>query len=265
MNQFKAKGGSLNGREERYDEFQGVPRNIGGSTAGGFGAGRDIQHNVTGQHAQENARHGDYNGAPNHQSDAGLRQGGLASNSTTSGSQGLTSHDNHHHTSGGLTGSTTGGLTGHKDHHHADRGADGQGNLTGSSTQGGILSAGDRHHDGTPSTRSDLNNSTRDGSLRSTGTAGGRVGTDGVIRGTGGSGLDHRQNEDGGLPKALTEDRSKAEPHSSLQNDQHSAGRTTHGTTTGSHATGTQHKGGLKDKLNPNVDADGDGKAGFMK
>lgn len=34
MDQFKSQGGSLAGREERYDEFQGAPKNIGGATAG---------------------------------------------------------------------------------------------------------------------------------------------------------------------------------------------------------------------------------------
>jgi len=41
MDQFKTKGGVLSGREERYDEFEGVPKNIGGGTAGGFGHIRD--------------------------------------------------------------------------------------------------------------------------------------------------------------------------------------------------------------------------------
>jgi len=46
MDEFKQKGGSLTGREERYDEFEGVPKNIGGGTTGGFGHHRD--HHGTG-------------------------------------------------------------------------------------------------------------------------------------------------------------------------------------------------------------------------
>jgi hypothetical protein len=44
MDEFKHKGGVLSGREERYDEFEGVPKNIGGSTTGGFGHTRDTAH-----------------------------------------------------------------------------------------------------------------------------------------------------------------------------------------------------------------------------
>lgn len=58
--------------------------------------------------------------------------------------------------------------------------------------------------------------------------------------------------DDGTLPKALTEDVSRAEPHSSVHGHQHGAGTTVHG------------KPKLTDKLNPKKDADGDGKAGFM-
>ncbi|CAO2650700.1 Nn.00g019920.m01.CDS01 [Neocucurbitaria sp. VM-36] len=261
MDQFKAKGGALTGREERYDEFQGVPKNIGGGTAGGFGAVRGLEHKEH-HNSKEHSRHGDYHDAPNHQSTGeGIQKGGLTNNSTTAGTAGgLTGSS----TSGGLTGSnTSGGLAGHRDNqHHADRGIGGQGNLTGSSTQGGIVGSSDRHHDGTSST--DLNDPSRDRSIGATGTtssSGGRKGTDGVISGTGKGDLDHRANEDGGLPKALTEDRSKAEPHSSLHDNQHSAGHKTHDSTTGTNT----HKPSLMDKLNPKVDANGDGKAGFMK
>jgi len=63
--------------------------------------------------------------------------------------------------------------------------------------------------------------------------------------------LAHRENEDGSLPRALTEDKSHFEPH--------------HSTNDNSHASGAHKKPGLLAKLNPKVDADGDGKAGFMK
>jgi len=55
MNEFKTKGGALTGREERFDEFEGVPKNIGGGTAGGFGTVRDTHgHSGTDHH-----KHGD--------------------------------------------------------------------------------------------------------------------------------------------------------------------------------------------------------------
>jgi hypothetical protein len=79
-------------------------------------------------------------------------------------------------------------------------------------------------------------------------TAGGALGHDNRT-----GGLDHRQGEDSDLPRALTEDVSKAQPHSAHHDDHHSAGTASH------------TKPSMKDKLNPKVDADGDGKAGFMK
>ncbi|KAL1621315.1 hypothetical protein SLS56_009255 [Neofusicoccum ribis] len=79
MADFKKQGGVLTGREERYDGFEGEPRNIGGaSTAGGALKG---DHNV-----------------------AGDRGSGL----TGSGS-----HSDTHHTGGhGTTGNTAGSRTG---------------------------------------------------------------------------------------------------------------------------------------------------------
>jgi hypothetical protein len=65
MDEFKTKGGVLSGREERYDEFEGVPKNIGGGTTGGFGHIRDT--NTTGHHVgSEHHRHGDYQDTPVH-------------------------------------------------------------------------------------------------------------------------------------------------------------------------------------------------------
>jgi hypothetical protein len=93
--------------------------------------------------------------------------------------------------------------------------------------------------------------------------------------------LAHRNNEDGDLPKALTEPVSHAEPHSSLQNDQHHSGHGTHGTTHGT--TDVHGKPSMMDKLSkfthpiyvvrekiltiaadPKKDADHDGKTGIM-
>ncbi|KAF1838532.1 hypothetical protein BDW02DRAFT_594566 [Decorospora gaudefroyi] len=77
----------------------------------------------------------------------------------------------------------------------------------------------------------------------------------GEIGGTGRDNLSHRNDEDGDLPKALTEDKSHAVPHSSLREGEHSTG---HG------ADNVQGKPSMMDKLNPKKDADHDGKAGFM-
>ncbi|KAH9865857.1 hypothetical protein J1614_009444 [Plenodomus biglobosus] len=183
MDQFKAKGGSLSGREERYDEFEGVPKNIGSSTAGGIGAVAGLSHKE-GHHSKDHARHGDYDGTPNHHSHAGIEQGGLTTNSTTSGHS--------HGTANPL-----------------DRNNDGRVDAR---------DAGAAGHSGTSHT-------------------GVHQGTDGVIGGTrnGSDRLAHRDNEDGSLPRALTEDKSHFEPH--------------HSTTTNSHEAGAHKKPSLMDKV----------------
>jgi hypothetical protein len=86
MDQFKTKGGVLSGREERYDEFEGVPKNIGGGTAGGFGHIRDGASHTGSEHH----KHGDFNNTPNH-AGSGVAAGGLA---------GSHSHDRHVGTDG---------------------------------------------------------------------------------------------------------------------------------------------------------------------
>lgn len=220
MEQFKAKGGALTGREERYDQFEGVPKNIGGSTAGGFGAASGLTHK-DGHISKDHARHGDYDGMPNHHSDAGIRQGGLTTNSTTSGqSHGHTANPLDRNNDGkvsakDVTGSST--THSHGTANPLDRNNDGkvnardvsgtnQGNLAGSSTQGGIL--GNNTHSGTSSHPNS------------------GVGTDGVIGGhrTESDRLAHRDNEDGTLPRALVEDKSRFQPHSSTTDNQHDAG-----------------------------------------
>jgi hypothetical protein len=214
MDQFKAKGGALSGREERYDEFEGVPKNIGGA-AGGFGVSKGLEQK-TGSHSHEHARHGDYDGAANHHSDQGLRQGGLTHNSTTGTSNPLDRNNDgkvDHHD---LTGSR-----GHTDSRSTvDRGMAGQGNMTGSSTQGGIVGSGpgsglDRNHHGKDD-RHDLQDPARN---RNDGATGTKNSQGQVVGGTDQGNLEHRPNEDGSLPKALTEPVSKAVPHSEAQEE----------------------------------------------
>ncbi|KAH7080243.1 hypothetical protein BKA63DRAFT_550885 [Paraphoma chrysanthemicola] len=169
MDEFKHKGGVLSGREERYDEFQGVPKNIGGGSSGGFGHVRDGHHEgapIGGEHH----KHGDYNDVPNH------HNSGLAGSGTTAS---------------GLTGSRS-----DPNGPHDSR--------LGNKADPRVDSDHDRHH-GT-------------GYNTSSGT-GRHVGTDGTIGSS----------------------------------------------TAGHHDTTSSHKPSLMDKLNPKKDADGDGKAGFMK
>ncbi|KAF2856417.1 hypothetical protein T440DRAFT_463762 [Plenodomus tracheiphilus IPT5] len=186
MDQFKSKGGSLTGREERYDEFEGVPKNIGSSTAGGLGAVSGLAHKE-GHHSHA---HGTANPLDRN-NDGKVNARDVTGSSTT--------HSTTHGTANPLDRNNDGRVDAR------DTGVAGQGNLAGSSTQGGIL--GNNAHSGTSHT-------------------GVHHGTDGVIGGTRNDSdrLAHRDNEDG-----------------------------------------AHKKPGLMAKLNPKVDADGDGKAGFMK
>jgi len=111
MDEFKHKGGVLSGREERYDEFQGVPKNIGGGAAGGFGHVRDGHHDGA-PIGREHHKHGDYNDAPNHQN-SGL----TGSGTTASGLTGSSGTGRHVGTDGAIGSSSTGhhdSTTGHK-------------------------------------------------------------------------------------------------------------------------------------------------------
>ena len=181
MSEFTAKGGALTGREERYDAFEGVPKNIGAGTAGGFGVireghGHHDHHNVPGA-----PRHGDYDNTARHGNDAtGLSQRELNQ------AQGV-------NTGAGLAGAAGAAATGAAGHH------------------------GQQHND---FARDNRTHTTKDG-----------------------------------MPSALTEDRSVADAHNTH----------TRSSSSSSDAAGEHKKPGLMDKLNPKVDADGDGKRGFMK
>jgi hypothetical protein len=165
---------------------------------------------------------------------------------------------------GQYSGNTHGGLAGSNTHSHGtanplDRNNDGR---VGASDLSGNThsSSGMNTHGGIAGTSAGYGDNTT--GLGHSGTTGTHHHTvPGEVDGTGRNDLSHRTGEDGGLPKALTEDVSRAEPHSSLTDDQHHTG--THGTTHGTHDAHT--KPSLMDKLNPKKDADGDGKAGFMK
>lgn len=197
MDQFKAKGGALTGREERYDAFEGVPKNIGAGTAGGFGAIRDGQRDP--QTVPGGVGHGDYHNTGVHgKTTAGLATGaaagGLAGASSRRRSSSASSSDNESR-----------GLRGHREAGAGTVGA----------TTGTLGHSGQQHND-----------FSRDSRTHTT--------------------KDH-------LPDALREDRSRADAHNTH----------THGSVSGSNDT--HSKPSLMDKLNPKVDADGDGKRGFMK
>jgi hypothetical protein len=177
MDEFKHKGGALTGREERYDAFEGVPKNIGAGTAGGFGVVREGEGHKDHHHVSGAPRHGDYDNTARHGNDStGLSQRELTG--TGSGA--------------GLTGAGAGaGLAG------AGAGVAGH--------------HGQQHNDFTKDSRV--------------------------------------HTEKDRLPDALREDRSRADAHNTHTHDS---------------ISGDKKKPGLMDKLNPKVDADGDGKRGFM-
>lgn len=61
LDDFKKRGGVLGGREERYDGFEGEPKNIGGAVAAGLHHRRDDSHHTanTAAVASEGVRTGD--------------------------------------------------------------------------------------------------------------------------------------------------------------------------------------------------------------
>jgi len=66
MSEFTSKGGALSGREERYDAFDGVPKNVAAGTAGGFGVIRDGEGHRDHKHVEGTARHGDFENTVSH-------------------------------------------------------------------------------------------------------------------------------------------------------------------------------------------------------
>lgn len=199
MDQFKAKGGALTGREERYDAFEGVPKNIGAGTAGGFGVIRDGQRDP--QSVPGGVGHGDYHDAGVH----GKSGAGLATGTAAAG--GLAGASSRRRSSSASSSDREGSrLTGHRE--------------GGAGTVGGVAGSGIGGHHG-----QQHNDFARD---------------------------NHTHTTKDSLPDALREDRSRADAHNTH----------THGSVSGS---GEKTKPSLMDKLNPKVDADGDGKRGFMK
>ncbi|KAF1831882.1 hypothetical protein BDW02DRAFT_632507 [Decorospora gaudefroyi] len=187
MEQFKAKGGALSGREERYDEFEGVPKNIGGA-----GSAEGLDHKRT-SHSHEHGRHGDFDGTANH---GNVDHHGSTHNPLDRNNDGrVDTHDvksGSHHSTG--------------THNPADRNNDGK-------VDAHDLKSGS-HSGNNYSESHDLNDPARNNNEGATGTKN----PSGHVVGSSDKGdMEHRPNEDGSLPKALTEDRSKAVPHSQAQ------------------------------------------------
>jgi hypothetical protein len=269
-------------------------------TGGGQHAGTGLGHN-TASHGTANPLDRNNDG---HMNARDLTGGGQHAGTGLAGSHGTTSHATHGtaltgalnapldasgphntraanvldpHTSTGHSG-TTGGIghntVGHGTHgtsNPLDRNNDGRMNasdLTGhSGTTGGIGHNTAGHGTHGTSNPLDRNNDGRMNAGDLTGSSTGAYGAGhsgaggiGSHSGAGGltshtaGGLEHRTGETGELPLALTEDVSRAENHGQAGHGHHTTGTTT-----------THAKPSLKDKLNPKVDADGDGKAGFMK
>ncbi|KAH3913207.1 hypothetical protein HBI56_086440 [Parastagonospora nodorum] len=294
-------GGGATGHSSAGGIGHSTAGGLGSSTTGGVGHtanpvdrnndGRVDAHDLTGR------------GNTGHST-----TGGLAGHSTTGGLAG-------HSAAGGLGGHSAAGGLGHTAN-PADRNNDGRvdaRDLTGQghSTTGGLgHSTGGAGGLGHTSTGAGLgHSSTGAGGLGHSSTGAGLGHTanpidrnnDGRVNAhdlTGSSntghhgppvtgGLDHRAGESGDLPRALTEDVSRAQPagftegHTGFSDSRHTShGVPTHGSSTantstyGSSTTGTTGTTGtsgttagkpsLKDKLNPKIDADRDGKAGIM-
>lgn len=203
MEQFKAKGGSLAGREERYDEFDGVPKNIGGVST--LAASEGLSHKTT-PHSHTvphgSGRHGDFS---THNPLDRNNDGRVDAHDLKSGS---------HNTTGAYA--------------------------AGAETRNPM----DRNNDGKVDAR-DL----KSGSHNTTGTHAGAYGTHNPMD----------RNNDG---KVDAHDLSKTGSHNRSSvgsSDLTDTSRDKHVGATG------KHKPSLMDKLNPKVDSDGDGKAGFMK
>lgn len=144
-------------------------------------------------------------------------------------------------------------------HHQSDRGFAGQGNLTGSSTQGGVASTQSPGSNNNTSNRSDQISSP------SKGDGSGDVLRDVDLKH---SHMKKKDADDGELPKALTEDKSHFVPYADRHPDDpkgehiHDRDHKGHSKSDSVHESGD--KPSIKDKLNPKVDSDGDGKAGIM-
>lgn len=105
MADFKKQGGTLSGREERYDGFEGEPRavgsSLGGSALGGSGLGSSTGR--TGHHDSSNA--GPHSSSMGNKMDPRV-------DSDMDGKRGIEGSGSGHNQYGSNTGSGTTGTTG---------------------------------------------------------------------------------------------------------------------------------------------------------
>lgn len=125
MADFKKQGGSLSGREERYDGFEGEPRAVGGALGGGSsttgtssydntgldstrgmtghhstGTGLDSSHGTTGHHSTGTGLDSSRGTTGHHGTGVGLDSSRGTTGSSGYGSTGSTGYDNTNTTTG---------------------------------------------------------------------------------------------------------------------------------------------------------------------
>ena len=264
MADFKRQGGSLTGREERYDGFEGEPKSVGSALAGATGTHGHHSTTTAGPHSSNLANKAD----PRVDSDRdgsrnmGAAQPGYDSRSGGTGTSMGTGYD-------GTTGSGYGdrssgtGLAGSGTHHRNDPYS------TSSTTSGPHSSSLGNKAD--PRVDSDHSRTTGTGL---TGTSS-RHHNDPYSSSTTTSGP-HSSNLENKVDPRVDSDNSRLSGgHHSSTTDPSFAGagvgKTGAGnyydgaTTTGPDETTTHSKPSLLSRLNPMKDSDGDGKKGFMK
>lgn len=116
MADFKKQGGSLSGREERYDGFEGEPRAVGGALGGGSsttgtssydntgldshrghhstGTGLDSSHGVTGHHSTGTGLDSSHGVSGHHGTGTGLDSSRGTTGGSGYGNTGSSGYDN---------------------------------------------------------------------------------------------------------------------------------------------------------------------------
>ena len=109
MADFKKQGGSLSGREERYDGFEGEPRAVGSALGGGSSTtdtssydntGLDSTRGVTGHHSTGTGLDRSHGTTGHHGTGVGLDSSRGTTGSSGYGNTGSTGYDNTNTTTG---------------------------------------------------------------------------------------------------------------------------------------------------------------------
>lgn len=234
MADFKKQGGSLTGREERYDGFEGEPRAVG-SALGGSTSGITGSHSTTsGPHSSNMMNKADPRVDSDRDGSRNMGATGTGYGSSTTG------------TGSGLTGShsTTSGPHSsnmmNKADPRVDSDRDGSRNMGTSGTGYGSSTTGTGSGYGSGTTGSGYGSSTTQGP--------------------------HSSNMKNEIDPRVDSDGSRGYGSGTTGSGYGSGTTGTHGTHGTHDTTGTTHKKpGLMDKLNPMKDTDHDGKKGFME